>query len=327
MLAIDGAQLEGGGQIVRMAVSLSALTGTPVQITHIRARRDNPGLAAQHVAAIWAVASLCAARTTGVSVGSSALTFHPSSLRRSDITIDVTTAGSIPLVLQAWLPAVLREGGSISVRGGTEVHHSPTIDYVERVFLPPLQAHGAQVDISILQRGYYPQGGGLIRVIVRPSKLTPLHLMGDTGDTGIISCSSNLPNHVTERQAESARTRLMQVLDMDLPIYLDRRLGVSTGSSCTAWIRTKGGIALGKRGLPAEKVGEMAADALIEAIRAGGVVDSYLADQLLVYLAQYGGTYTMNGLTLHTRTMHWLLSEFGYHLEIRQKNNSVEVSA
>jgi RNA 3'-terminal phosphate cyclase (ATP) len=127
MLAINGAQLEGGGQIVRMAVSLSALTGTPVQITSIRARRDNPGLAAQHVAAIRAVASLCAARTTGVSVGSSTLTFQPSSLHQRDITIDVGTAGSIPLVLQAWLPAALREGGSISVRGGTEVHHSPTI--------------------------------------------------------------------------------------------------------------------------------------------------------------------------------------------------------
>jgi RNA 3'-terminal phosphate cyclase (ATP) len=325
MLAIDGAQLEGGGQIVRMAVSLSALTGTPIQITRIRARRDTPGLAAQHVAAIRAVASLCAARTTGVSVGSSTLTFSPSSLHRIDSTVDVGTAGSIPLVLQAWLPAALMTGGSICVRGGTEVRRSPTIDYVEQVFLPLLRIHGARVEISIVQRGYYPQGGGLVRVKVEPSELTSLHLTGTESEEGIASCSSNLPDHVAERQAESARKRLLEVLTADLPIHLDRRSGVSTGSSCTAWMRTKGGIALGKRGLPAERVGEMAADALIGAVQASGAVDQYLADQLMVYLAQYGGSYTVNELTLHARTMHWLLSEFGYNVEIRE-GDTVEVS-
>jgi RNA 3'-terminal phosphate cyclase (ATP) len=326
MLVIDGAQLEGGGQIVRMAVSLSALTGTPVQIHHIRAGRDPSGLAAQHVAAVRAVSSVCAAHTTGVSVGSSVLTFAPSSLRRSDTTIDVGTAGSIPLVLQAWLPAALQKGGSITVRGGTEVRHSPTIDYVERVFLPPLRSHGARVEVSILQRGYYPRGGGVVRVNVEPSLLAPLHLRDEGTGSGIISCSSNLPDHVTERQGEAARKRLSEALGIDPPLFLDVRTGPSTGSSCTVWTGMKGGIALGKRGLPAEKVGVQAADALIEAIAEGGMVDRHLADQLLVYLAKYGGSYTVSDLTLHARTMHWLLSEFGYRI-LMNEGEMVEVSA
>jgi RNA 3'-terminal phosphate cyclase (ATP) len=242
------------------------------------------------------------------------------------IALDVGTAGSIPLVLQAWLPAALKKGGLISVRGGTEVRNSPTIDYLERVFLPPLQIHGARLNISILQRGYYPQGGGLVQVKVDSSNLTPLHLAGNEGDTGIISCSSNLPDHVAERQAQSAHKRLVSVLNIDLSVHIDRRSGISTGSSCTAWAGTKGGIALGKRGLPAERVGEMAADALIEAVYTEGAVDRYLSDQLLIYLAQYGGSYTVNELTLHARTMYWLLSEFGYPVTIHE-GDIVEVSA
>lgn len=326
MLLIDGAKLEGGGQIVRMAVSLSSLTGIPVQITHIRARRDKPGLAAQHVAAIQAVSSLCDAYISGGSVGSSILTFTPSKVRSRDITIDVGTAGSIPLVLQAWLPVALLKGGSITVRGGTEVRQSPTIDYLERIFLPPLQNREAHVEMSILHRGYYPQGGGLVRVVVKPSELTPLHLKDCEGNCGIISCSSNLPDHVTARQAESARIRFSEELDIDLPVYVDRRTGLSTGSSCTAWMHMKGGITLGKRGLPAEKVGEMTADTLINAVKDKGSVDRYLADQLLIYLARYGGSYTVGELSLHSRTMQWLLSEFGYHIQV-QEGNTVEVSA
>ncbi len=325
MLEINGAQFEGGGQIVRMAVCLSALSEIPVVIHHVRARRDIPGLAAQHIAAIRAVASLCDAQTSGLSIGSSHFSFYPSSIQRSEIAIDVGTAGSISLVLQAWLPAALVNGGTIRVCGGTEIRHSPTIDYIERVFLPPLRSRGARVTLSIRQRGYYPEGGGRVEGMVEPSNLSPLHLAEWEGDMGIVSCSSNLPGHVTERQAETARARIREVTGTDLPIYIDRRSGVSTGSSCTAWIHSKGGIALGKRGLPAEKVGRMAADGLLEYTRAGGMVDGYLADQLLVYLARYGGSFTVRELSLHARTMCWLLSAFGYHIEIHE-DDLVEVS-
>ena len=326
MLTIDGARLEGGGQIVRMAVALSSLTGTAVQIVRIRAKRDNPGLAAQHISAIRAVSIPSRAEVSGLSPSSSSLSFSPSPLQKSDISIDVGTAGNVSLVLQTWLPIGLKVGGRILVRGGTEVQHSPTIDYLVRVFLPLLRKYGARVELSILKRGYYPKGGGLVQATVEPAHLTPLNITAEGTEAGIISCSSNLPDHVVVRQASAARKRLKEDLGINPLVYLDRRTGQSTGSSCTAWCGTKGGIALGRRGYPAESVGTEAADMLINEIRAGGTVDTHLADQLLIYLALYGGSYTTGSLSLHAQTMHWLLGEFGFDVKIRP-NKVVEFEA
>jgi RNA 3'-terminal phosphate cyclase (ATP) len=172
------------------------------------------------------------------------------------------------------------------------------------------------VQLFILERGYYPKGGGLVEVIAEPSQLSPLEISGEEIGNGIVSCTSNLPDHVAERQAISARNRLHEELGFDPPVIFDRRSGLSTGSSCTAWRGAKGGLALGKRGFPAEKVGLIAADQLIEEVRAGGVVDTHLADQLLIYLAQYGGEYSTGRLTLHAQTMQWLLGEFGFSVGI-----------
>jgi len=121
MLTIDGSCLEGGGQIVRLAVALSALAGIPVAVTRIRENRPNPGLAPQQIAAVRAVAGVCNAECRGLTVGSREITFAPGDLRRADLRIDPGTAGSITLILQAWLPVALRTGGSITVTGGTEV--------------------------------------------------------------------------------------------------------------------------------------------------------------------------------------------------------------
>jgi RNA 3'-terminal phosphate cyclase (ATP) len=326
MLIIDGSTLEGGGQILRTAIALSALRGTPLTVTRIRANRSKPGLAPQHMTAIRAVASLCDARTDGLFAGSTMLRFTPQELRPTEITVDVGTAGSIPLVLQAWLSPALLVGGSIIVRGGTEVQYSPTIDYFERVFLPVLRCAGAQITLEIRKRGYYPQGGGEVWVSLEPSSLQPLEIREDDRDAGILSCSQNLPDHVAQRQADAAMNRLQERLDFSPPIHLDRRKGVSTGTSCTVWWGAKGGISLGKPGLAAERVGEAAADALIRQHRADGLVDTHLADQLLLYLAQYGGRYTTSELSLHTKTMLWLLKEFEYTVHTTP-GDPVELSA
>ncbi len=326
MLIIDGSTLEGGGQILRTAIALSALCGIPLTVTHIRVNRSKPGLAPQHMTAIRAVASLCDARMDGLSTGSTLLRFTPEELRRTEITVDVGTAGSIPLVLQAWLSPALLVGGSITVRGGTEVQHSPTIDYFERVFLPVLRSAGAQITLEIRKRGYYPRGGGEVWVSVEPSSLQPLEVREDVWDAGILSCSQNLPDHVAQRQADAAMNRLQEELEFSPTVHLDRRKGVSTGTSCTVWRGAKGGISLGKPGLPAERVGEAAADALIRQHRAGGLVDTHLADQLILYLAQYGGRYTTSELSLHTKTMLWLMKEFGYTVHTTS-GDPVELSA
>jgi len=328
MLTVDGTHLEGGGQVLRLAVALSAISQTPVTVTRIRQNRENPGLAPQHIAAIRAVAGACDAEYTDLSPGDSEITFIPGRLRRADLEIDPGTAGSIPLILQAWLPVALHTGGSIIVTGGTEVAWSPTIDYVDRVLAPVLRRAGASMEITVLERGYYPRGGGRVHVLVESSRPGPIVIPEEEdGGCGLVSCSAGLPGHVTERQAAAARDLLESGLDLSCTVALDpREDGASTGSSVTAWSGAKGAVALGKRGLPAEKVGRAAARALIEECRSPGTVDVHLADQLLVYLACYGGEYSTHTLSMHAKTVCWLLEEFGYAIRCRE-NKTVRFSA
>jgi len=328
MKVIDGSRLEGGGQLVRMAVALAALTGIPVEIRNVRAGRKNPGLAAQHIAAVRAVAGVCSAEYTGLTVGSSRITFSPGEPARRDLRVDVGTAGSIPLVLQAYLPVALTCGGTLVVTGGTEVEHAPTIDYFREVLAAVLRELGADCTVEIRRRGYYPEGGGEVAVEVAPSRLRPLDLTAGAARPacGIISCSSHLPAHVAERQARAAETAITGETGIPCTVRCERQDGPATGTSCTAWSGSRGSCALGRRGFPAEKVGEAAARGLVEAIRSGADVDLHLSNQLLVYLAMAGGSFTAPALTLHARTMHWLLGEFGYGVRCRE-DGMVEWSA
>jgi RNA 3'-terminal phosphate cyclase (ATP) len=320
MKVIDGSRLEGGGQLVRMAIALSALTATPVEIRRVRAGRKKPGLAAQHIAAVKAVARVCSAECTGLAVGSSRITFLPGEPTHRDIRVDVGTAGSIPLVLQAYLPVALRCGGTLVITGGTDVEHAPTIDYFQEVHAAVLRNLGADCTVEIRRRGYYPQGGGEVAVEVAPSRLRSLDLSAATAPRtcGIVSCSSGLPAHVAERQARAADAVIRGETGVPCTARCDRQDGPSTGTSCTVWSGARGSCALGRRGLPAEKVGKAAAWDLVEAIRSGAQVDRHLSDQLLVYLALAGGSFTAPAATLHARTMHWLLAEFGYDVRCRE---------
>lgn len=318
MIVIDGGMLEGGGQIIRTAVAAAALTGDPVHITNIRRNRSSPGLAAQHLAAVRAAAAVSGARVVSGEIGSTEILFYPGTLEKKDVTIDIGTAGSIPLVLSAWLPIALRCGGSITVTGGTEVKAAPTIDYFKDVFLQYLIAHGARVSLTIGARGYFPTGGGTVQVIAMPSELMPTGSAQSTG-SGIISASCGLFRHVAERQAKSAAA-----IAGDLPVRIDRQKGPGIGSSCTVYSGSHGGSALGRRGLPAEDVGRMAAEAYL--FSQGGDVDFHLFDQLLLYLAMNTGSLTTSRLTLHARTVVWLLEHFGYHISIVEKKGFVEAS-
>jgi RNA 3'-terminal phosphate cyclase (ATP) len=317
MLKIDGSILEGGGQIVRIAVALSAVTGIPVEINHIRDNRNKPGLGYQHCAAVRAVAAACDAKVSGNDPGSRSLSFQPGPLRDVDVSVDVGTAGSIPLVIQAWLPVALEHGGFLEVRGGTEVPLSPTIDYLTEVFLPALGAVAARVTVEVLNRGYYPGGGGLVRLLVVSSAPEPVRIR-TRGSSGIRSCSSGLPAHVAERQAARAFSVLAESLQENFPVSIHRTDGPGTGSSCTIWKGAKGSSSLGRIGIKAERVGEIAALGLIEEAQKEGDTDPYLSDQLLMYVGRYGGGYTTSSLTLHAKTVCWILDRFGFPVRITE---------
>lgn len=321
MIAIDGAGLEGGGQIVRTAVALSAITGEGVTINDIRRRRDRTGLAAQHIAAVNAVAALCGAECEGLEPGSGRLVFLPGGLRKTDASVDVGTAGSIPLVLQAWLSAAFGSGGRIVVKGGTEVAMSPTIDYCERLLFRALQDAGARLELKVVRRGYFPRGGG--EVICTAGATTPgeIRLAGEEDmPAGIVSCSSGLPDHVADRQAQAAVSTLSDVAG-EVETSIVRQAGPGTGSSVTVYRGWKGGIALGRRGYPAESVGRDAALALLAETGLPGCVDIHLADQLLVPLAIAGGEVAATGCSLHARTVVRLLEQFGFEIAIREQGD------
>ena len=263
LIEIDGSYGEGGGQIVRTAVALSAVTGKPVRIKKIRQGRPKPGLAPQHAQAISSLARLCGAKMTGVEPGSPEISFDPGEIRGGHYQIDIGTAGSITLLMQCLMPATFKADGPVSleIRGGTDVRWSPTIDYFKNVFLPALTCFKAGVRLEIRQRGYYPKGQGSVVLNVEPSDLQSALLTGSGSAThrveGISHCS-NLPGHVARRQAESALQALKDT-GIDAEVSQEILALPSTGSGITLWSGFKGASALGERGLPAEKVGRTAA--------------------------------------------------------------------
>ena len=322
MIEIDGSFGEGGGQIVRTAVALSAVTEKPVRITRIRQGRPKPGLAAQHARAITALAAICDARTSGVTPGSSEIVFTPGEIRGGSYRVEIGTAGSVTLLMQCLLPVLLRADGpsSLQIQGGTDVQWSPAVDYFKNVFLPALSSFGIKVSLEVLQRGYYPLGQGEVLLEVEPAKLKASQLAGRACDAGQIiqniqnsvqgvSHCSSLPEHVAARQADSAAEALQQA-GFSAQISREALRLPSLGSGITLWSGCKGASSLGERGLPAEKVGRRATEELIIELRSAATVDVHLADQLIPYLALAGGSCTVREISLHARTNIWTVGQF-----------------
>jgi RNA 3'-terminal phosphate cyclase (ATP) len=322
MIEIDGSFGEGGGQIVRTAVALSAVTGKPVHIRKIRQGRPKPGLAAQHACALAALADLCDARTSGIAPGSSEISFSPGRIRGGRHRVEIGTAGSITLLMQCLLPALLRADApaTLEVQGGTDVQWAPTVDYFAHVFLPALTSFGVNVGLELRQRGYYPRGQGSVLLKVEPAELKAAHFVKNEADSvrGISHCS-NLPEHVAARQADSAEQALAGA---GYSARIDRealRLP-SMGSGITLWSGFKGASSLGERGLPAEKVGRRAAEEMIIELSSAASVDLHLADQLIVYLAQAGGSCSVREVSLHTKTNIWTVGQIlDARMEIREE--------
>lgn len=318
-IEIDGSYGEGGGQILRSSIALSALTLKPVRVFNIRAKRSNPGLRPQHMTAIRAVATISKAEVKGLYKGSMEVEFIPRERLSGYFRFDIGTAGSISLVLQALLPAAALAPGSCTfeITGGTDVMRAPPIDYMRFVFTKWLKLLGYQVEITLLRRGHYPRGGGRVMVRTNPvSKLRPIIAedRGDIVEVRGISHAVRLPRHVAERQAKAAIEVLKNAGYSDVEIEIewyhprkDPHLG--PGSAIVLWATTSKGFvlgadALGERGKPAERVGREAATKLIKELQSGAPIDKHMGDMLIPFIAIASGNsrIKVSNLTSHTLT-------------------------
>ncbi len=323
---IDGAQGEGGGQILRAALSLAVHTGRGFRMIHIRARRPQPGLRPQHVTAVRAAAALCDARVEGDEVGSTQLIFVPGHAPRAgSYRFDVGTAGSTSLILETLLPplAELDAPSWLTLTGGTHVPWSPPYHYIERVFLPAVRALGWNVETRLKRWGWYPRGGGRVHVSVRPPRRPPSHVdwseRGELRHVWLLSASSHLPAHIRQRQAKRAKRRLREAgVPPDEVVVVDAPgpgVGTCVVIAATYENGWGGSVSLGKKGKPAEQVAEEAVADFLAFHRSGAALDVHLADQVIVPLLVRGVSWRFSTprLTNHLRTVIWLTGHFLPH--------------
>ncbi len=332
MLEIDGSYGEGGGQLLRTAIALAAITGRAIRVRGIRAGRSKPGLAPQHLAAVRAMAALSNAATTGLDLHSQAIEFAPATASAGRFRFDVGTAGSATLVLQALLPAILASGKActVTVVGGTDVRAAPPLDYFREVMLALLQRMGAATRLTVRRRGYYPRGGGEVEIAVQPSAMRPLVLAqpGALQHISGIAHVANLPDHIAARMRSAALDRLGEQRRGYASIeasVLGPDQAVGQGGAIVAWASTEntvlGAGRVAERGVPAEALGDAVGAELAADLAAGATVDVQAADQLLVYLAlARGGAFTTRTVTSHARTAMWLIEQF---LPVRFQISSV----
>lgn len=355
MIKIDGSYGEGGGQILRTSLSLSVLTGQAIEIFNIRAKRKNPGLQAQHLAAVKAVEKISEAKTAGAKIGSQILRFEPKKIKSGKYEFDIGTAGSTTLVAQTiLLPLVFAKHPSeVLIIGGTHNPFAPPFHYFSEVFLPTIEKLGIKTQVKLEKYGFYPKGGGRIRLFIYPVmtksfygveptlKLETKDFLerGKLEEISGLSIVANLPIEIAERQknflidhlqttpliranrrlenlSEKIKIERIQTLSPGTFIFLKARFSnVLTGFS-----------SLGERGKPAEKVGEEAAKQFIEYYQSNKALDPHLADQIVLYLAltRKPFSFTVSRLTNHLLTHIWLLEQFlNIKIEINKLENKI----
>ena len=340
LVRIDGSQGEGGGQILRTAISLSAITGKPVEVINIRANRVNPGLRPQHIAGIKIIAELFHGKFENLKVGAEWIRFSPSDrFEGGSVKFDIGTAGSIPLTLMTVVPAVSLSNNclQIEITGGTDVKASPTIDYIKYVVAKSYLSIGLKFSVDVLKREYYPNGGGIVQSTINPCRRpdTIEFLASRHIEPKIISVCSQLPVHVAKRQVSSALVAL-EKKDIRCSNYTASiESANSPGSSILVYCASDqgmyiGGDSIGELGKRAESVGLEAAERFFESILAQATIDPFLADMLIVPLALTKGRsrYRIARVTPHLLTNLRVVSNIigcKYNIHNHGENNIVMI--
>jgi RNA 3'-terminal phosphate cyclase (ATP) len=330
MIEIDGSLGEGGGQVLRTSLSLSMVTGKPVRIHSLRARRSPPGLRRQHLMAVLASARVGGARVEGAEVGSREVAFFPGVVEPGEFHFDIGTAGSTTLVFQTILPALLRASGPsrVLLEGGTHNPLAPPFEFLEKTYLPLVRRMGPEVDVLLERPGFYPVGGGRFLAEVRPvPSLSAFELLerGEIRSRRGSVILSRLPRHIGEREIRDVARELgwepscLEIREVEA-LGPGNAVLLETESDAVAEVAS----AVGEKGLPAEEVARRAAREMRRYLAAGVPVGEHLADQLLLLLALAGsGAFATLPLTGHTTTQIDLIPRF-LDVRIRVENPSEE---
>ena len=322
LIEIDGSIGEGGGQILRTAVALAAVTKKPCHVFNIRRGRSKPGLMTQHLLGIQALAQLCRGRLEGDYLGSEEIKLYPGQIKAKDLHVKIETAGSIALVLQTLIPPALFSPQPIKIifnGGATDTFFSPTINHFRCVFLKILEKMGAKVDINIIRRGFYPEGGAKVEAQVFPAKLKSLNLTkrGSLKQITVISGASEFlrDKKVAERQIAGTR-EILGKLKLPVEEKAEYYSTQSPGSQICLIAEFENTIIgtdnLGKLGKRAEDVGKEAALELLKESKSEACLDKHLADQILPYLtlAQGKSSVKVSEITNHCKTNIWVIEKF-----------------
>ena len=318
MIHLDGSAGEGGGQILRTALGLSLVTGTPFTIDRIRAGREKPGLLRQHLTAVRAAQDVGRADVGGAAIGSRVLTFRPGAVNSGTYSFSVGSAGSATLVFQTVLPALLQAQGpsTLSLEGGTHNAWAPPFDFLEKAFVPLLSRMGAKISLKLERRGFYPAGGGRFTAAIEPcSRLERLELLerGAIRSTRATAMVASLPSsiaqrelRVLERELSLDRTRAKSVEDRD-SIGPGNLVQVEVESEQVTELFT----GFGEKRVSAEAVAGRLAKEVRAYLESGAPVGEYLADQLLIPLALAGaGSFVTTPLSPHSTTNIEVIEKF-----------------
>jgi RNA 3'-terminal phosphate cyclase (ATP) len=318
MIELDGAVGEGGGQILRSALTLAMITGRPFHIRNIRANRARPGLMRQHLVAVQAALQICGGEATGAALGSQDLTFVPGKVTGGDYEFAIGTAGSCTLVLQTVLPALLKadKPSTLRLAGGTHNPMAPPVQFLQRAWCPRLAEMGARIDIVLERFGFYPAGGGVAIARVAPcAALRPRTWMtrGERRAAYAEAFVAGIPGRIAQRELECVGRAMNwgedQLLIRGLPA--DQGPGNALMLTLDYDHATEVFTAFGEKAVTSEQVARQVVQRTSQYLMSRAAFGEYLADQMMLPLALAGGGgFTLDEVSMHARTNAQVIETF-----------------